>query len=212
MTSLKIHAVNLADVIVVKGCSASDVEPCRRWLNDCEVTVIESQGNHYDFNGLCALYKYLYHSLIVGTGYILIHDTCEATATLPSAMKRLDFSDPNIVYVPPPPAANICAVGRGVLVRMSDASAFRAVVSKRQAMDVEHGRSRESPPVHTYGRRVSIRSRRRCGVDKMADEMRLTFFYPDFGIYKFVTMQPFKGKSRVNVTGHDTPQDAVPSI
>lgn len=195
MTSLKQSSVIMDDVIVVKGCSEADVQPFRETLCGCEVTVIHSVCNHYDFNAVCGLYKYIHHPLIVANGYILIHDTCEATDVLSSAMKKLDFSDSNVVYSPPAPAANICAFGRNVLVRMSVAKAFCVIVSKRQAMDVEHERSRDAPPIHHYGRRVLIRPRRRCGVNTTFGDARISFFYPDFGIYKFVTMRPFKDKA-----------------
>ena len=195
MTSLKESSVNMDEVIVVKGCSQVDVEPFRETLCGFEVTVIHLNCNHYDFNAVCGLYKYINHPLIVAKGYILIHDTCEATDSLSSVMKKLDFSDSNVVYSPPAPAANICAFGRNVLVRMSNAKAFCVIVSKRQAIDVEHERSRDSPPIHHYGRRVSIRPRRRCGVNTTFGDVRISFFYPDFGIYKFVTMRPFKDKT-----------------
>lgn len=188
LTSLKKFSVNFDDVIIVKGCSVSNVEPRREMLEDaCMVTVVECEGNHYDFNAVCALCKYVNHPLIVANAYLFIHDTCEGTSTLPSVMEKLKFCDTNAVHVPPSPSANIFAIGRQVLVRMSTVSAFRTVVTKRQAMDVEHGRSRDTHSVHSYGRIVLMRPRRRCGID----DTRITFFYPDFGIFKFVTLQPF---------------------
>jgi hypothetical protein len=195
--SLDEHRIDLSSVIVVLGSSSVDNAPHKESVaNVCvsscrkEIIVVRSSHNHFDFNGLCALCKYADHPLVTAPGYMLIHDTCLCNAKLSTALKHLDFSDPNIIYGPPLPAANICALGHDVITRMAVTFAYSSIHSKQQAVDVEHGRSRDVPTIYSYGRRIHLRPRRRCGNDNTLGETRLVFYYPDFGIFKLVSMRP----------------------
>lgn len=180
-------------IVVVGGCSeqhAPKYESLRQayaFDSPSSLVVIRTGENNFDFTALRALYRYRRHPLVAACAYMLIHDTCLCHASLPLVMLKFAHIHADSIYAPPPPAANICVFGENVLCRMADANAFATVNSKKDAMDVENCASKKESGIYAYGRYIRLARRRSGGVVWRVDARRLQFYYPDFGVYKYVT-------------------------
>ena len=187
LTSLQTAQFPAADAVVVLGGSDVAEGPTVTvdgWVRIC------CKEQTFDYHGLTCLFRYREHELVKADGYLYIHDTCVADTTLPQRLATYDFStNPACIYGPPSPAANICAFGHRVIVNIG--LTYDCSISKREAINIEKGTSMKFPPIYRFGVLRSLAPRRRIGeCNRYGDGTRTVYYYPAFGLYKYVTQNP----------------------
>ena len=200
-------------LIVIGGCDSQtssqlELEPMAQWLpySSAQVAVCRCKRQNFDYTGLHELHTYRYHPLVRARAYMFLLDTSVAEPDFLACFQSLRVGQFDLL-VSPAPASNICAFGSGVVDRFGDNFAPSESLSKEEAIAVEHGES---------GTRI-------CGVASFAEriihvaprifrgtrdvykvgEQRWVYFYPTFGICKYVHMRFGISSGQAHMQGPD---------
>lgn len=182
LDSVRESSFPMTDVIVVIGGVEQSSPPS---TTDTSWVKIECTEEAYDFHALTCLFRYKDHPLVRADGYLYLHDTCTVEReTFVQCLRDLDFSSPYTIYGPPLPAANICALARGVVERIG--WTYNKHISKREAISIEKGVSATTPHLYRFGAVKPMPPRRRLGLCEPYDDgARIHYFYHKFGVHKY---------------------------
>lgn len=164
-------------------------------------TIITTTDNAYDYHGLNQLYRYIDHPLVSATSYMYMHDTCIVLTNFIQKIDSFHIRKNEIITVNSYLNANIMLFEKNVIHNYN--THFQGHMTKRQACLYEHAEIFKFGNYRPSGDRIKMAD----AYVYTKDSKRTPFFYPCFGIVKFVLMKKYG-----DITGNSKPTDFKPSL
>lgn len=187
------------DIVVVYSGSDKNTEP---YLSDKNYTIVESTKNNFDYNAYNILYEYQDHKLISSDFYLYLHDTITFHTKFDKfycdLLKLVNNIPLDNIFISNSFHSNICLFGKDIINQYK--TNFELPLSKEEAiyLELHNSYSKNNKTIYnisTYGKKNVISNRYEISYPELSPDgidiyntgyPRKGFFYPLFGIYKWI--------------------------